>query len=116
MPIVQAALAREKADGRTLVVYEGATWCEPCRHFHEAVAAGKLDAEFPDLTLLEFDVDKDKERLVASGYTSSYIPLFALPAKDGRPLGPKAEGGIKGDGVVPYLSKKLHALLSQAGT
>ena len=113
--VVLAAMNREKAAGRRLVVYEGATWCEPCQHFHEAVASGKLDATFPDVTFLEFDLDKDRERLVASGYVSQYIPLFALPGKDGRPLGPMESGGIKGDGVVPYLSNKLRKLLAQGG-
>jgi thiol-disulfide isomerase/thioredoxin len=111
--VVQSAIARAKADGRRLVVYEGATWCEPCQHFHQAVASGQLDAKFPDLTLLEFDADRDRDRLVAAGYGSEYIPLFALPGKDGRAAGPKASGGIKGDGVVRYLTDKLTKLLAQ---
>lgn len=111
--VVQTAVAKAHADGRRLVVYEGATWCEPCKHFHEAVASGQLDATFPDLTLLEFDADRDRDRLIAAGYGSQYIPLFALPGKDGRAAGPKAAGGIKGDGVVQYLTQKLQALLSQ---
>ncbi len=111
--LVLAASTKAHAEGRKLVVYEGAPWCEPCRHFHEAVASGKLDATFPDLTLLEFDADRDGPRLVQAGYSSQYIPLFALPGKDGRAAGPKTAGGIKGDDVVPYLTKKLQALLSQ---
>ena len=111
--VVQKELAHATADGRRLIVYEGAPWCEPCKHFHEAVAQGELDAAFPTLTLLEFDADRDRDRLIAAGYGSQYIPLFALPGKDGRAAGPKAAGGIKGDGVVPYLSKKLAQLLTQ---
>lgn len=111
--VVQTAVQSARAEGRRLVVYEGATWCEPCQHFHAAVAEGKLDAAFPKLTLLEFDADRDRDRLNAAGYRSEYIPLFALPGEDGRAAGPKAAGGIKGDGVVPYLTKKLDALLAQ---
>jgi thiol-disulfide isomerase/thioredoxin len=111
--IVQTEVARAQSEGRRLVVYEGATWCEPCQHFHTAVAKGQLDSAFPRLTLLEFDADRDRDRLNAAGYGSQYIPLFALPGKDGRAAGPKASGGIKGDGVVPYLTKKLDELLSQ---
>jgi thiol-disulfide isomerase/thioredoxin len=99
--VVLTAVARAKAEGRRLVVYEGASWCEPCQHFHAAVAQGELNAAFPRLTLLEFDADRDRDRLIAAGYGSQYIPLFALP------------GGIKGDGVVPYLTKRLEQLLSQ---
>lgn len=111
--IVKAEVARAQADGRRLVVYEGASWCEPCQHFHAAVAKGELDAAFPHLTLLEFDADRDGQRLVAAGYGSQYIPLFALPGKDGRAAGPKASGGSKGDNVVTLLTKKLENLLSQ---
>ena len=111
--VVLTEVARAKAEGRRLVVYEGAPWCEPCQHFHAAVASGELDAKFPHLTLLEFDADRDKDRLNAAGYGSQYIPLFALPGQDGRALGPKSAGGIKGDGVVPYLTKRLEQLLSQ---
>jgi thiol-disulfide isomerase/thioredoxin len=114
--VVLAAVAKEKAEGRRVVVYNGATWCEPCQHFHEAVAAGKLDETFPDVTLLEFDTDRDHERLAAAGYGSTYIPMFALPGKDGRAAGPKAEGGIKGDNVVPYLTKKLEKVLAQGAS
>jgi thiol-disulfide isomerase/thioredoxin len=35
--VVREARAREAADGRTLLVYVGATWCEPCQRFHHAV-------------------------------------------------------------------------------
>jgi thiol-disulfide isomerase/thioredoxin len=111
--VVQAAVATAHASGRRVIVYEGATWCEPCKNFHAAVAKGELDATFPKLTLLEFDADRDRDRLVAAGYGSQYIPLFALPGKDGRAAGPKASGGIKGDGVVPYLTKKIEDLLAQ---
>jgi thiol-disulfide isomerase/thioredoxin len=112
-PIVLSEMARAQADGRRLVVYEGAPWCEPCKHFHAAVASGELDKAFPKLTLLEFDADRDGARLATAGYNSQYIPLFALPGKDGRAAGPKAAGGIKGDGVVTYLTKKLEQLLAQ---
>ena len=111
--IVQSAVSKAQADGRRLVVYEGATWCEPCQRFHAAVAAGQLDATFPDLTFLELDADRDRDRIIAAGYSSEYIPLFALPGKDGRAAGPKASGGIKGDGAVAYLTNKLKMLLAQ---
>jgi len=111
--VVLTELAHAKAEGRRLVVYEGAPWCEPCQHFHAAVAQGQLDATFPHLTFLEFDAGRDRDRLIAAGYGSEYIPLFALPGQDGRAAGPKTEGGIKGDGVVPYLTKRLEQLLSQ---
>jgi len=106
-PLVQNELRR----GR-LLVYVGASWCEPCRRFHEAASAGKLDAQLGGLRLLEFDYDRDEPRLRAAGYVSQLIPLFALPAPDGRASGRQIEGSIKGDGAVAQILPRLQALLA----
>jgi len=111
--VVRDALAAARTAGRTLVVYVGATWCEPCQHFHQAAARGDLDAAFPRMTLLVFDLDRDRERLVAAGYVSKYIPLFALPGPEGAASGKQIEGGIKGDGAVANLSGRLREMLSE---
>lgn len=111
--VVRDALAGARAEGRTLVVYVGATWCEPCQNFHRAAERGDLDATFPRTTLLEFDLDRDRERLVSAGYVSKYIPLFALPGPDGKASGKQIEGGIKGDGAVGFISSRLTAMLSE---
>ncbi|HEX4448265.1 MAG TPA: thioredoxin family protein [Polyangiaceae bacterium] len=111
--IVRGALAAAQAAGRTLVVYVGATWCEPCQRFHQAAARGDLDAELPRLTLLDFDLDRDRERLVAAGYVSKYIPLFALPAPGGGASGKQIEGGVKGDGAVGFIVPRLKAMLAE---
>ena len=109
--LVRAELAR--ATGRDLVVYVGAHWCEPCRRFHEAVAAGKLDGELPKLRLLEFDLDRDRERLAAAGYVSNLIPLFALPGPDGRASGRQIEGSIKGEGAAHQIAPRLGELVKK---
>jgi hypothetical protein len=109
---VQGALARATATQRTLLVYVGAAWCEPCQRFHHAAEQGDLDAVFPTLTVLEFDLDRDRERLAAAGYVSQYIPLFALPAPDGKSSGKQIEGGTKGDHAVGSLVPRLKELLS----
>jgi thiol-disulfide isomerase/thioredoxin len=111
--VVRDALAKSSAQKRRLVVYVGATWCEPCRRFHEAAARGELDATFPDLDMLGFDLDRDNERLAAAGYVSKYIPLFALPKADGTSSGKQIEGGIKGEGAVAYITPKLQTLLAE---
>jgi hypothetical protein len=111
--IVRGALAGAQAAGRTLVVYVGATWCEPCQRFHQAAARGDLDAELPRLTLLDFDLDRDRDRLVAAGYVSKYIPLFALPTPSGSSSGKQIEGGVKGDGAVGFIVPRLKAMLAE---
>jgi thiol-disulfide isomerase/thioredoxin len=110
---VRAALTAAAAERRTLVVYVGATWCEPCQRFHQAAAHGDLDAVFPRLTLLEFDLDRDRERLATAGYVSKYIPLFALPGPDGSASGKQIEGAIKGDGAVGVIVPRLKEMLSE---
>ncbi|MDB4968217.1 MAG: hypothetical protein JWN44_3906 [Myxococcales bacterium] len=110
--VVVTEAAKAKREGRQLLVYVGATWCEPCQRFHQAAAAHKLDADFPSLRLLEFDTDRDGERLAAAGYVSQLIPLFARPRDDGRASGRQIEGSVKGDGAVGEIVPRLRALLA----
>jgi hypothetical protein len=111
--VVRDERARAQADGRDLVVYVGARWCEPCQRFHKAAQKGELDGALPDLTILEFDLDDDRDRLAAAGYVSELIPLFALPGPDGRASAKKLEGSIKGDGAVANITPRLRALLGK---
>ena len=106
---------REKAagDGRDLVVYVGAKWCEPCQYFHEAANRGDLDGEFPELTILEFDLDEDRDRITTAGYMSKLIPLFVVPGEDGRGSDRRFEGGVKGDRAVLTIAPRLRTLLAK---
>jgi hypothetical protein len=113
-PLVRTEAARATSKGRQLLVYVGAVWCEPCQRFHQAAEHGDLDGSLPDLTILEFDLDRDRERLAAAGYTSRYIPLFARPKPDGTASGKQVEGGIKGDGAAAYVTAKVQALLANS--
>jgi thiol-disulfide isomerase/thioredoxin len=110
---VRREIVRAKADKRDLLVYVGATWCEPCQYFHNAAAAGQLDATFPGLRLVEFDLDRDKEALERAGYSSKMIPLFALPRDDGSGSGEQIEGSIKGPSAVQQITPRLKALLNK---
>jgi len=109
---VRAARAKESAEGRTLLVYVGATWCEPCLRFHDAAKSGSLDPRFPTLTLMEFDLDEDRARLKRAGYESQYVPLFALPNEDGTASGKMVEGASsKGEGAVSDIARRLRTLV-----
>jgi hypothetical protein len=110
--IVKSAREKAVSEGRDLIVYVGAPWCEPCTRFHEAAAAGKLDSVFPTLRLLEFNLDVDRERLAQAGYSSRMIPLFVAPKADGTASDARMEGSIKGDGAVAEITPRLRALLS----
>ena len=113
---VKTALAQAHAEGRTLLVYVGATWCEPCQRFHHAVDQGELDAAFPRLSIIGFDADRDTGSLAAAGYTSHLIPLFALPRDDGRASGKQIEGSVKGEAAVSELTPRLRGLVAGNGT
>lgn len=82
---LRTARLRAKGEGRLLVVYVGAAWCPPCRRFHSAVAAGRLDAAAGRTTLVELDADRDAERLSYLGYMFKNIPYFAVVGENGRP-------------------------------
>jgi thiol-disulfide isomerase/thioredoxin len=112
-PMIASEFARAEHDHKRLVVYVGATWCEPCQSFHAAAEAGKLDQTFGSLRLLVFDSDRDGEALETAGYRSQMIPLFALPRPDGRSTGKQIEGSIKGADAVKQISPRLEALLAR---
>jgi thiol-disulfide isomerase/thioredoxin len=109
---VREVLGKERAEGRTLLVYVGATWCEPCQRFHHAVEQGELDAAFPRLSVLAFDTDRDGEVLASAGYLSRLIPLFALPRDDGHASGKQIEGSVKGAAAVGEITPRLRALIA----
>jgi thiol-disulfide isomerase/thioredoxin len=109
-----AEIVRAEAATPGLVVYVGATWCEPCAAFHEAVQAGRFDRELAGARFLEFDLDRDRERLAAAGYSSRLIPLFALPGPDGRASERRIEGGIKGPRAADHVLGRLVPLLAGA--
>ena len=111
-PAIRDAVAREQANGRVLLVYVGATWCEPCQRFHHAVEQGELDAAFPRLSVLAFDSDRDAEALATAGYASKLIPLFAIPRSDGHASGKQIEGSVKGESAVGEITPRLRALMS----
>jgi thiol:disulfide interchange protein len=109
---VQREIEGADAEHTHVMVYVGATWCEPCQHFHEAVGRGELDAELAGTRFLEFDADRDRAELRTAGYVSKYIPLFAIPEADGRASGRMIEGSIKGNEAVrKNLLPRLRALL-----
>ena len=111
--VVREERERAKSDGRDLVVYVGAKWCEPCQVFHRAAQKGDLDGEFPDLTILEFDLDEDRDRLASAGYVSELIPLFVRPEADGRASDRKFEGSVKGNGAIANIAPRLRKLLEK---
>lgn len=97
--------------GETVIVYVGASWCGPCQAFHAALERGELDGALAGVKFLEYDADRDRERLELAGYGGRLIPRFAMPGPDGKFGGEKIEGGIKGDGAVEHIMKRLLPLL-----
>jgi hypothetical protein len=111
--LVRGEREKAAADGRDLLVYVGAKWCEPCRNFHAAALHGDLDGDFPDLNILEFDLDEDRDRINIAGYDSKLIPLFVYPGADGRGTERRFEGSIKGPGAAANIVPRLRQLLAR---
>ena len=111
---VQSEFERAENESARVLVYVGATWCEPCKHFHEAIEHGDLDQDLAGTRFLEFDLDQHGEQLKAAGYRSKYIPLLAVPDPDGRASSRMIEGSIKGPGAVrENLLPRLRELLAR---
>ena len=108
---VVAARSEAAASGRTLVVYVGAPWCEPCTRFHDALVAGRLDGDLPGIRFLEIDHDAQAEALSTLDCSSRLIPLFSVPDDDGRCSDRRIQGGIKGEGAVADLAPRIRALV-----
>ncbi len=109
---IQQELEKSDSRGERLIVYVGASWCEPCQHFHHALEGGELDSALAGTRFLEFDADRDGNELRAAGYASKYIPLFAVPDPDGRASGRRIEGSVKGERAIREdLMPRLLAML-----
>ena len=110
--VVTAAAQAARKQSRRLMVYVGATWCEPCQAFHDAIERGELDDVLAGVRFVEFDSDHDGERLRAAGYDGRYIPRFVVPGPDGRGGPRRLEGGIKGAGAVDHIMRRLGPMLA----
>jgi hypothetical protein len=112
-PFIANELRKGHTDRHGVVVYVGATWCEPCQGFHHAVLNGEFDELLAGVRLVEFDLDADRDALGRAGYSSRLIPLFALPKNDGTSSDRRIEGSVKGsDAVHQNLMPRLRAFLA----
>lgn len=111
--LVKAELAAASEADKTLVVYVGAVWCMPCKGFKQLVKSGRLNKQFGHVRFLEFDLDRDKQRLDKAGYSSRYIPLFVVPNADGTASERLIQGAQKGPAGVAEIVSKLGHLLGK---
>jgi thiol-disulfide isomerase/thioredoxin len=112
--LIRAGRAEAKAHGRKMLVYIGATWCEPCQRFHQAAERGELDDKFPTLSLLVFDLDADRSRLSAALFGPGYVPYFGVPDEQGHGTSNALAGSIKGEGAVDNIAPRLAELVQKA--
>jgi thiol:disulfide interchange protein len=109
---VQQHVEEADASGKRVLVYVGATWCEPCKRFHKALESGELDEALAGTKFVEFDSDRDAAELRAAGYASKYIPLFSVPDHSGHASGRAIAGSISAESAVREdLVPRLLALL-----
>ncbi len=108
---VMRELRRAERDKRELLLYVGASWCEPCQRFHEAAKRGELDADFPTLRLVDLDRDRDEAELTQTSCLSEMIPMFARPTPRGNCSNEMIFGSIKGPGAIDNIRPRLKRLL-----
>lgn len=109
--LIREEEARTRQDGRQLIVYIGAAWCEPCHAWHDALAAGTA-GPLPAVRFLEFDLDKDGEALAQAGYHTHMVPFFARPSLDGRATSVQFAGVRKGGDYVAEIRERVAEMLS----
>lgn len=110
-PLIADVLAKNK--DKTVLVYAGASWCEPCQRFHHAVEEGKLDSRLQGFAFIQFDMEADRDRIIEAGYKSVYIPLFYVPLPDGHASAKHIEGSITGEGSPNEITPRLLALVGK---
>ena len=99
--------------GQTPIVYVGATWCEPCLRFKQAVKTRRLDDQLTGLHFLEFDLDRHRGGLESARYQSRMIPLFCIPnLQTGESTGRCMQGSVKGPGAIENIVPRLKELLA----
>jgi hypothetical protein len=64
--------------------------------------------------VLEFDHDRDGERLAPAGYVSELIPLFVVPNEDGTASARRIEGSVKGEAAIGNITSRLRTILPRA--
>jgi thiol-disulfide isomerase/thioredoxin len=112
--VKEAQRAAATEPDERVIVYVGATWCEPCLRFHQAVERGELDDRLVGVRFLEFDADRDGERLREAGYGGAMIPRFAVPGPEGRGIGVQIEGSVSGEKAVDAILTRLEPMLARA--
>lgn len=113
--VLPRQLREAAASDQDVLIYVGASWCAPCRSFHDALLDGRFDALLPGVRFVEFDNDADGDRLRAMGYRWTYVPLFARPRSDGSASGNQF-GGVPHEALedpIPHLAGKIAELLGR---
>jgi len=109
--VVTAAAIDAAKVGRRLVVYVGASWCEPCNYFVDALHEGALPPSLASLRILKFDNDTDDARLIEANYGGQMIPRFVKPLADGTGSKVRFEGSVKGPEAIGNIVPRLEALI-----
>ena len=86
---------------KPLVLYFGATWCNPCKLMKQVLKKEKVKKELERLLLIMYDVDKDK--VPTKKYKVKVIPTIVF-IKEGKEI-QRTTGLISEDKLLEILKK-----------
>jgi thiol-disulfide isomerase/thioredoxin len=113
---VKTLASTSKQAGRKTIVYVGARWCKPCKHFVNTVNSGKLDPLLRNITFLKFDYDDDHDALKEGGYLDKFVPIFVVPGPEGRASKNRFSGTASGTKSLDSIVTRLKDLLQSSGS
>ena len=102
MTDLNKGLRDARDNGRPVLVYAGADWCEPCRELHKQLVRPEVRAKLAGWTLVYLDVDKEPQPPAALGIGP--IPALRLLTPAGRVVGSQ-DGFIPGEELVHWLDE-----------
>ncbi len=105
--VLQAEVAKAKAQGLKPYVELSATWCDPCNAIKKSLDDPRMKAAFKGTYVVTLDVDAWGKQLAAVGLPARSIPVFYAVDDDGKPTSRKVGGDAWKEDVPANMAPPL---------
>ena len=105
--VLQAEVAKAKAQGLKPHVELWAAWCEPCVAIKKNLDDPRMKTAFKGTYIVQLDVDAWGKKLPAAGFPSGSIPVFFAIDDAGKPTGRKIGGGAWKEDIPANMAPPL---------